>query len=338
MRKLILFFVLSLMLVPAGQAASGCASDYLDFILSVRTEEMRQGYQRDFFKKSYCQVEDIIYINDQLENLRENFREAAFACEDTSSYKTEYVKLLLEQYFVRNLVNVQDGLLEEQDVADLEARRDLILDSLQSDMQEKFVYQYNLVSKKNLEKYFEVWAARYSDKIVDYGACEDGPWAEATESWNSFVETVKSLSVTTSDSGSKDYFSFESDLDTDVDEFVEQRPRPVQAIKEFYQFAKAQYEYAVDGVPTPNEATAESLSFGSVFEVLEESTDQYLVDIESARRLARYQVIYGEGGSRSAQDLQTLVSQINATLEDSNSSDLPAIQRLVKEVHAKQCR
>src|SRR3989344_2413382 len=140
------FFILGLLLPsfalrpPVAEAAdesfdvATCPGDYYQFLFDVRNEYTRRGYIKDLFTMSYCQVNDILFLNDELELIRDNLRSAAFACSDTSSYKEAYKETKMEIYFVRNVQKTANGLLDEAEIEELEARKTLTLEKLYKEM------------------------------------------------------------------------------------------------------------------------------------------------------------------------------------------------------------
>ena len=198
----------------------GCASEYYLFILTVRSENTRDQFIKDF-KRGYCQLNDIMELGDELDTVRKNFSSAAYNCEDTTAYKTDYHRILMEQYFVRNVQQSPSDVIREKEGAAFDEAKDLVLTALKADMQSVFVEDEGRVTESVLNDYFDSWVLKYEDRIGHYNQCDEGGFAEITQTWKDFVDTISSLSV---DIKKGDKLSFEDNVsaDNDLDEAGDQ--------------------------------------------------------------------------------------------------------------------
>lgn len=306
-----------------------CPNDYYGFISKVRTEKERFENFEDFFSKSYCQVEDIIQINDEIEDVSKSFREAALSCEDTGDYRKQYVKLVMELYFVRHVQEVPSDVIDESELEKIEEQKDKILGDLHDKMYQLYVIEKEQVSKADFETYFEGWTSEYDDRIGDYSNCEEGPWAELSEIIDNFKETLESLSVETDEEEKvpeeeEENFSFRTDISKDV--------------KEFYKKFLWEEETKVEDEVSTSEAVGESGSIWETFELLENDDDRFAMDIASAERLARYKILFGEGGAKVSDNLQAVVVELNGVIEETNIKQFPALIQKTGSVYDKQCK
>ncbi|MFA4814713.1 MAG: hypothetical protein WC924_00085 [Candidatus Gracilibacteria bacterium] len=321
--------------------AASCPDDYYGFILTVRSENTRNQTIKDAFTMGYCQLFDIMALDDELDNLREGFRAAAFECADTTSYKKEYVRILLEQYFVRNIQKNSSDVIDVDEAAEYDALKEARLTKLKKDMSQLFVVEENRVSESTLNDYFENWASKYDDRIGDYSKCEEGAWTELTVTWNDFVETIKELSVDIDTSHTisfKDNISVDNDLGAGVKKFRD-TGRSILDGYEYYKnlmgLGEAEVEAPVD--VSDLSGSDETYTFGTILEVLEEDVTRATIEAESVDRMAKYKILYGEGGAVAATDMQSILEYLNQIISESNTKDFPTIITGVSKIYDKQC-
>lgn len=304
-----------------------CPADYYSFVSKVRTERERFEYFTDFFSKSYCQVEDIIQINDELEKIREDFREAALACEDTGEYKKQYIKLVMEHYFVRHVQEIPSDIIDESELEKIEEQKTQILESLHDEMYQIYVVQKSQVSEKTFETYFDGWTSEYDEKIGNYANCEEGPWAELGDTIDDFKKTLEDLSVDTEEEEPEvpeEKASFRTDIAKNVQEFY----------KKFLWEEESKVEDELD----VDEAAKKSGSILGTFELLENDDERFAMDTASAERLARYKILYGEGGAKVSDNLQAVVTNLNEVIAETNAKEFPEVISKAGSVYEKQCR
>ena len=136
-----------------------CSSDYYDFILTVRSENTREQFIKDF-KRGYCQLNDLQELDDELDTVRENFRTTAFNCGDTSAYKTDYHRILMEQYFVRNVQQSRSDVIREKEAAAFDEAKEEVLTALKLEMENIFVVDEGRVSETDFSDYYESWGLK----------------------------------------------------------------------------------------------------------------------------------------------------------------------------------
>ncbi|MEK7146048.1 MAG: hypothetical protein AAB802_02595, partial [Patescibacteria group bacterium] len=280
-------FLIGLALPLKTEAASlTCPGDYYSFISDVRSEKLRDETIKDIFTLSYCQLLDIVYLDDQLDLLRDNFREAAFACEDTTDYKRDYTKILLEMHYIRQLQPYPAGTLREAEAEELESLKDERIAKIEKEMSDLFVIQEAKLSQGQMNEYFIEWKARYEDKILDYANCQDGPWAEVNESVQDFQETMDSIFnepldvEKTPNKSFKEFFDFSADTELDTEDWSQVS----RAMDGFFDKFKKTEEEKVEEALTVQEAAERSTRIDESFEVLAESERDFEVANFSAER------------------------------------------------------
>ncbi len=321
--------------------AATCPDDYYGFILEVRSEKLRDESIKDFFTMGYCQLSDVMELDDELDSLRESFRSAAFECADTSSYKEEYLRILLEQYFVRHVQENRSDVIDEAEAAEYDAARDAILTGLKNEMHQNFVVDEDRVSESTLNDYFDSWVAKYEDRIGDYNQCEEGAWAELTVTWNDFVETIEELSV---DIDTSKNVSFEDNVsvDNDLDSAAEDVRDSGKSIIDSWAYYKNLVGLGESEVVSPTDVSDlsdsdEVFTFGTILEVLEEDTTRAVIESESVDRMAKYKILYGEGGAVAATDMQGILDYLNRIIAETNTKDFPNVISGVAKVYDRQC-
>lgn len=315
-----------------------CIGDYYHFILNVRSEKLRSESVKDFFTLGYCQLNDIMAIDDELDSLKESFRTAAGSCNSTTSYQKDYQRLLLEMYFVRHL---QDGeAINAVDEEQLDTLKEQKLESLELEMKTAFVDEEKMVTEEEFDNYFQQWSAEYDDRVADYRKCEEGPWAELTVTWTDFVETLQELdfSVEVDKTKSlKDILKPDVEVDTDKD-----MTALGNSVKNAWEYLKTKKDKIKTEEVTPSQTVSElgseggSITFDEAFSALNTSFADYSIEERFANRQAEYEVIYG-GASVQSTNLQNIVAQLNAVLQEMNNKDLPSVAGNSAKVSDKQC-
>ncbi len=328
MKKIIFSLLLFTgILIPApAEAAESCISDYYSFILRVRSENTRNEYFKDFATLGYCQVNDMIEINDGLDQLRDTFRTAASNCEDTSQYKEKYNELLMEAYFIRNIQKTPSDVIDDDEVDKITAQKASKLTRLRREMQKIFVTEEARATEDELNAYFDKWSSKYDDKIVKYAACDEGPWAELTGTWNKFIETMKSIKIKPD---KQEYTPPSTDI---------WRANISKNIVDYYNKFKEDRVEKISDKKTVGEAVSSAGTFVDVYDLLNQSAHTYDTEMDSAERMARYQILYGEGGARVSSDFQTLMKELNKIIQTTNNVEFKEIKKRVGQVESKQCK
>lgn len=346
MKHLFTFIFVFFLLAGHAQAASisdaaTCPDDYYGFILTIRGETLRDQSIKDFFTMGYCQLSDIMELDDELDSLREGFRAAAFECADTSAYKEDYLRILLEQYFIRNIQKTRSDVIDVDEAAEYDAVKEERLTALKNDMIQLFVVDESRLSESTLNDYFDNWVAKYEDRIGDYNQCEEGAWAELTVTWNDFVETIEELSVdidTSNQVSFEDNVSVDNDLDSAAEDVRDAGKSFVDSwgyFKNLVGLGEAEVEAPTD--VSDLSSSGDTYTFGTILEVLEEDTTRAVIESESAERMAKYKILYGEGGAVAATDMQGILEELNRITIESNTKDFPGIITGVSKVYDRQC-
>lgn len=331
MKKLIIIFALFIgIAIPIRANAAtgdtfGCLNVYYNYISTAVSEKSRGEIFKDF-TRSYCQVNDIIEINDELETLRDTFRSAAESCQNTTEYQKTYTKLLMEQYFIRNIQKVPSDVIDDSEVDEIKAEKQRKLDLLESDMKEIFVLDESKVTEEDFDTYYAEWSSKYDDSIIKYAHCDEGPWAELTTTWNDFIEKMKSIKVK-----------------PEKVEYVPPTgkhwaPSISKNIVEFFKKFKEKRLAKIEPKKTVSEAVAGGASYTDIIGALGDSEQTFNTEVDSATRMAKYQVLYAEGGAKVSSNFQTVIHDLNSIITDSNNVELMNIKKRVDQVKEKQCK
>lgn len=323
---------------PAEAAGLTCIDDYYSFILTVRSENLRSETAKDIFTLGYCQLNDIMTLDDELDALKENFRTAASACNSTTAYKEEYERILMEMYFVRHLQGGQ--VLSSLDETQIETLKEEKLALMKAEMKAIFVDEEERVDEDTFDSYFDTWSQKYDERIEDYKRCEEGPWAELSVTWADFVETLQEIDFEVEvDKGKSLKEILVPDVEVDVDQDMTALGNSVKNAWEYLKTIKDKKKTEVEDPETIAElgSTGGSMTFEQAFTSLQASQDVYNAQSRSADRLSRYTLLYGAGGSVQATNLQSTVSTLNTLLQEMNTKDLPSIAANSAKVSDKQC-
>jgi hypothetical protein len=330
------------MAVPVAQAVNNCSSEYYAFIATVRSENTRADYFKDFFTMSTCQVNDVLELYDELDAIKDQFKGAASNCEDTSAYKMDYHRILMEVYFIRNVQRRDPGVTREKDAEKIVENKEIILEGLKEEMHQLFVIEEVRVTEPTFEDYFRVWSGKYGDVIGEYARCEEGAWAELTETWTSFVDTIKSLKIDAPDTSGvvpfKDRFTGSVPTKEEMkDMFV----NPVRDVIGGYKVIEEDAETAVQEnlgpPPTLGDAVQEAKTFDSVLDLLVTNEEEYDVEENAELRMAGYAMLYGQGGAQITSNLQEYIQGVSEVVNGMSTTDLPKMQEAVEKVSDKQC-
>lgn len=330
-----LLFGLSLLigiLLPSFASAEessnkiSCIDDYYNFVIGVRPESVRLDGVKDFIR-GYCQVQDIIRINDELGTLREQFFSASMECGDTSSYEKKYIELMMEQDFVRHVQETKSDVINEDEEEAQKAALEIKLEKLKTRMRNLWVLQENKVDDEILDQYFENWTSKYEEELDNYIACPEGPWADLTDKWQNLLETIKKI-------------KFEVKKTTYVPPVEKEsgfKGRVSENILEYFKKDKDARVEKLEEAPTIEETVANSTSFSNVYDTLRAGAQIYDFEYESADRMARYKIMYGEGGARVSSDFVDIVKSMNSTLLNSSTIEMKSIEKLSSGISKKQC-
>lgn len=322
----------------------GCASEYYSFILTVRNEDTREQFIQDF-RRGFCQLNDIMKLDDELDTVRENFRSASFNCSDTAAYKEDYKRILMEQYFVRNVQQSRSDVIREKEAAAFNAAKDEVLTALKAQMKDIFVDGSNAYfSESDFNDYFDSWVLKYEDRIGNYNQCEEGGFAEIKDEWDDFMETINSLGEGIDiDKGEPLSFKDNIKVDNDLDEGVDQVKDVGKSMLKSYEYYKNILNLGNVDVEAPVEVkdfsgSDSSYSFGTVLETIEKDNIRVIIEAESVERMSKYKLLYGEGGAVAATDMQGILQYMNQITSETNIKDFPNVLKDVEIVYDRQCK
>ncbi|OGJ42958.1 hypothetical protein A2974_01885 [Candidatus Peregrinibacteria bacterium RIFCSPLOWO2_01_FULL_48_20] len=318
-----------------------CGGEYYAFIATVRNEETRNQGIKDAFTLPLCQLNDIMKLDEELDELKAAFRSAAYNCDSLTEYKSQFREILMEQYFIRNAQPSKSGVINKKDAKEYDELKPELLKRLKEKMKAVFVTEESWISEDTFEEYFTNWSAQYDDRIANYNNCEEGPWAELTETWTDFVDTLSSLSIDIDQPKTKSFKEIVSpETDVDVDEDMSSFGKSVLEAYEYVKNAGNKEKAEIEAPATIAETIANSDVPPSVWSFLEDlGMGERLYEIEQsgADRMAKYKMMYGFGGAVAATDMQGVLHQLNLVLEESNAKDLPNILTSVGKIYDKQC-
>ncbi len=309
-----------------------CLGNYADFIFSSQGVNKFE-FLKGFTKMSACQQSDILLLNDELNALRDSMKEASAVCESTVELEAEYSKVLLEMYFVRNVLSGGTGVYGPEDIELLEEDREALFDALYSKMQKRFIEKQATIDQETFDLYFDEWIQVYEDRILDYADCDEGDWAALEQPWTNLVETLKGLGKGLKNRKTQD----PPQVVEDEDDSEGQNQQNQLNAYEFVQKEKELLESQIEPPMTIGEAAAEHRSFGTVLDALDEDALRVELSEIKAERDAEYAILYGENAAVPTNQVQDMVTQLNAELEEATSTHFPAIVEGIEEVEKREC-
>ena len=328
---------------PAKAAIATCPGDYYSFILTARSAATRKQSFSDFFKLGFCQLNDILELEDELNTVRDSFRTAANSCADTTEYKTQYSEILMEEYFVRNIQKSKSDVLNEVDEERLKAAKTAKLATLKSVMAELFVNQEHRVDADTFDSYFTNWSSKYDDRIANYAHCEEGQWAELKTVWQDFIDDINALKIDVKKNDSS--ITYEEPVttgDLGEDQIAKDMAGQGKTVQDAYDYLEAkreEQEAKVDPKESAKEVAAQqALSFEEAIKTLNSGDQTFSIQTNAADRMANYELLYGSGSGVAATNMQSVVIYMNRILTETNTKDFPNITKSVSKVYDKECR
>lgn len=328
---------------PAEAIIETCPGDYYSFILTARSAATRKQTISDFFTLGYCQLNDVMKLEDQLDGVRDAFRDAANTCDDTTQYEVQYNEILMEEYFVRNIQKSKSDVINEKDEEKFKELKEARLVALKEEMEALFVEKEQRVDEDTFEIYFSNWSSQYDDRIGNYAHCEEGAWAELQDTWKKFIDDINAISIDVE----KQEFSFDSDVnvDADVDPSLGENAKAIgKTFQNAYEYLKMMKEtrqaQEVDSKTTAKDVghSGSSMSFEEALNTLNSSDTTFVLQTNSANRMAGYELLYGSGGAVAATDMQSILTYMNQVLASTNTEDFPNITKSSSQVYDKQCQ
>lgn len=325
--------------------ADVCLKDYYSFVLNVKPREMQGAIYTDMVR-NLCQVNDLLPLYEEYDELKNQYLNLAMNCGSNERYEAEVAevqlemkRVLLEQYFIRN---VQVTARNQKEIEDIETRTESILAILKADMSERFVTGEAMVTDKELTLMFDNWTSKYEDTILNYSSCEEGPVYEIFESWFSFQETLNSLDFEIEKPERKGFWNVvkpEVDTSGAVEGFNDGVQNVTNAWdKMMNNFRFEEEERAIE--EETSAGTTESISpntFDAYFDSLKSAGNEDDILESSALRMAEYELLYGEIGAVTTTRSVLILDQLNQTIINNNVQDFPAIREVLDEIYGKQC-
>ena len=237
----------------------------------------------------------------------------------------------MEIYFVRNVQKTANGLLDEAEIEELEARKTLTLEKLYKEMYSIFVTQEDYVNEKAFDTYFDTWSQQYDDKIGQYARCDEGPWGQLTQTWEDFLDDMKDITFEIEKPETK---SFKEIITPDAS-VTPSTVKTWESVKKSFGFGSKD----VDEPSTVEELAKEEgiLYITDALDKLVDSAAMSEIEYRAKDRMSRYEYMYGEGGALAASNMQGLLQTLNATVLYANIKQLPAIEAGAVAIFNKQC-
>ena len=316
----------------------GCRSQYSSFMGSVRSKNLKNLGIKEIFTLSSCRLNDLVALDDEIDELREDLKAASLSCSPSDDLETEYLKLKLEVYYVRNLLKVDVSALTEKERTEILENPEDQFSLLEAQMKEIFVNQEGRISELLLNQYFAEWRLKYEDRLPDYVDCQSGDFGAITKSWNSLLTTLQNLSKKTEKKSDPTQVEEEKKSEDEG----EKPKQEFQPLVDPYATYKSKLENAVSQEITPQKtiddlAAQGGQSLENIFDDFREEDLRFSLEYNAQARLQRYAILYGNGGGAAGDALQTVVADLNAVLEDSNTTSLPQILQMSNKVFEKQC-
>jgi hypothetical protein len=349
-------------------SAEVCLNDYYGVVFNIRNEEMRRAYFSDMFTMSWCQINDALPLYDEYEAIKDQFRADAANCgtvetydQNIKEYEEEMVRNLLEVYFIRN-VKVQART--SADVGTIEERKTEVLNSLFNTMRDEFVQGEEMLSEDELETMFLTWSSKYSDTILGYSSCNEGPIWELFESTADFMITMQSLDIKIDKperSSFKDVITPDIDANAELDDMAKLAEAGknitsigqgvINSVSYFYGHIAYRWQHrgrkgeavlfdASSGISTDDSSStspAAPSNFSDFIDALNNSETDDDIFAASTDRLAEYKLLYGEIGAVSTTNTVILLNQLNQVIINNNVQDFPIIRSELDEIYGKQC-
>ena len=195
------------------------------------------------------------------------------------------------------------------------------------------------LSQDTFERFHQL-SAQYDDRIADYNSCKEGPWAELTETWTSFVDTLSELSIEIDEpelKSFKEIVTRKTEVDADQD-----MSALGKGIIDAYEYAKNlgnKEKAEIEAPPTISDLSSSDVppTIYSFLEDLGMGERLYEIENRGADRMGKYKMMYGFGGAVATTDMQGVLHQLNLVLEETNAKDFPNILTAAAEVSGKQC-
>ncbi len=330
-------FLPSVMNVFAAKDIQGgaCMQDYYNFILSVKPPELQGKVFTDVLKP-WCQVNDLLPLYEEYDAIKEDYKNAAAVCgAQVNEYQYELKRVLLEQYFVRNL-NAE--VRNTDDISQIEERESAIFTLLKEDMKNRFVEKNAMVKEEELDAMFETWQSKYSDSLFSYASCQEGPTWDLYESWFDFQDTLSELDFqieTPQEKSFIDAITPEVDNSGLEDGFSE----GVQNVTDAWNKFNSNFNYSQEIREESNIDESESLpfDFNTYLDMIKSDENEEDIILASDKRMAEYELLYGEISALSTTRSVMLLDRINQTINMNNVQDFPAILDALSGIYGRQC-
>lgn len=185
---------------PAGQNGAGgngplgnnqqliCRGDrdFTTFLSAVLSYDDFVEYWKDIlvrFSANYCQYLDISNMLNQITKVRAQLRNAFYTCGDTRKLKDTYYNLEAELYFLRNVINADNGQFLQMSDAEL-----------LNGLKDNFVLNKNYFSDQQINDIFTKLKDKYAGKLKDYKECKlDDNWGKLVDKWKEFKDNVVTM-------------------------------------------------------------------------------------------------------------------------------------------------
>lgn len=308
-----------------------CAKQYPVYLASLIDLNNFSTYWVDIFVKNFCHLQAIFEIDDKIDEIQQDIREAYYACESdkASEYWDEYVKTTMELFFVRNLIPFDTRPLLSKDTERVMGSVYKNIDGqLYNDMWEEFVEKKAWVNSEEFIELFEQFKDEYEDNLEGFVFCVEDSWGAIIEKWEDLTKTFAQLKL----SDEEKEFDLGEAKPPDV-KFSAKSSAAEQLQKNIDATKKELAEFK------PSIYVSDSYTGGSSVAYFDEYADEirnYAIAVTEGDLLDKYRLLYGAGSEVSygftekLKDFQTIL----------NATSKPVIVEAKKQsrkVSKKQC-
>jgi len=300
--------------------------------------------------RNQCQVDDISKVQSQMEQTKKAINQALIKCDANSinTLQNNYAVLEFELYFVRNFVDTKDGQYIIKNTKDLEKEA------------ENYLRTYTNLQQTEITIITANLTQKYSSRLIIYKDC--GPfkgWEKVSERFAKLVKSIEQASTSftqTAESLGTDKKTT-SAAATKTDKETQKAQAKKDAIKRSTAESVKKYlgeHIGINAPAQPDRVVGSSdlermkITIPGASQTGGESISQVTADINKSQYIfkidqeisslkSRYDILYGEAGDSSINDLLSKLDKLNKTIEDTNKKVLPITLQCLAMPNEKQC-
>lgn len=348
-----------------GEDVVDCAKGFPKFMASMIDPDNFAVYWVDVFTKNMCLLTDIFEVDDEVDELQQAIRSSYYSCnlEDMTELETEYKKARMELYFLRNLIYLDPKTINSMEldevVFDIETYVDLVLIY---DMYTMYVEEKGWIDDVPFIEHYDYLKDKYVDQIPDYLSCTDNAWQEVVDKVEELKEVFESLKPDP-DKEKEPLIPEDFEMAKPSVKFTPSMSFESEFVKSIAQFvgvvAEVQTEFFKQGLTASGEpkedeesvAIQESMNIVDLFDYYVEDAGRYDTEVVKAELLAKYKLLYGQGGADIADALAAKIRQLydGVDVDGDGSGDegglkatanivVKGIQDKTYDIAKKQCK